>query len=519
MKRAYIRSILYNIGFYGLTATACVLCLPALLLPRKHAMWVVDLFIYTNYFLEKYVLGLRYEVRGVEHLPAHGSYIVAAKHQSAYETMKLHILFKDPAIILKKELLSIPIWGWYLKKSDVIAIDRSSREAATKSIQEGAIHMKEEGRPIVIFPQGTRVKVDATPKEKPYKIGVARIQEATGLPIIPLAMNSGMYWPRNSFFKSKGTVVFEFLKPIEPGIERGKLIAKLEKEVEGASNALMEEARKKQTDEETQRRTPLLGLVGFVLLVLAGFWTYSAYWHLVAKHVYAAYIEQVTALKGEDGPENLPAVSGYPGKMTLQVPYEIINSPDGRMAVYNLSVSGWPFPHFPLLVQSGKLSIESEAWDGALNFDSMQARLRVDGNLVTFEESDLIAGDFTGHIIGSLDFNQKPFPKMDVLVTLENHQTLLNDLAVVKIIDARTALFLGSGFEALRDPDTGFVSLPIHQKGEMLMAGPLPVMRLPIYSDVSIKRTRPTIPTQRAPSQPSPESSGPDLDSLQDPVP
>ena len=113
MKRNYIRSILYNFSFYGLTAVACFLCLPALLLPRKLAMGVVYAFVHTNAFLEKYVLGLSYEVRGAEHLPDSGSYIIAAKHQSAFETMKLHILFKDPAVILKKELLNIPLWGWY----------------------------------------------------------------------------------------------------------------------------------------------------------------------------------------------------------------------------------------------------------------------------------------------------------------------------------------------------------------------------------------------------------------------
>ena len=243
MKRNYIRSILYNILFFGLTAIACFLCLPALLLPRKQAMAVPHAFVAVNAFLERTVLNLRYEIRGAEHLPQDGSYILAAKHQSAYETMKLHILFKDPAIILKKELLSIPLWGWYLAKSDVIAIDRSSPEAAVKSIQDGARHMKEMGRPIVIFPQGTRVKVDATTKEKPYRVGVARVQEATDLPIIPMAMNAGVFWPRNAFWKSSGTVVFEFLPPVNPGMDRSDLLSHLEEVIETTSNRLMDEAR------------------------------------------------------------------------------------------------------------------------------------------------------------------------------------------------------------------------------------------------------------------------------------
>ena len=243
MKRAYIRSILYNILFFGLTAIACLSCLPALVMPRKIAMGVVYGFVHTNLFLEKAVLGLSYEVRGMENLPKEGSYILAAKHQSAYETMKLHILFGDPAIVLKKELLRIPLWGWYLGKSDVIAIDRSSRNAAIESLRSGALRMKEQGRPIVIFPQGTRVCVDATTKEKPYKVGVARVQEATGLPIIPMAMNAGIFWPRNAFWKSSGRIVFEFLPPIDPELETSALLKKLEHDIEGTSIALMNEAR------------------------------------------------------------------------------------------------------------------------------------------------------------------------------------------------------------------------------------------------------------------------------------
>lgn len=495
MKRAYIRSIFYNLSFYGLTAGACVLCLPALLLPRKHAMWVVDMFVHTNAFLEKYVLGLKYEIRGAEHLPKRGAYIIAAKHQSAYETMKLHILFKDPAVILKKELLNIPLWGWYLKKSDVIAIDRSSREAAAKSIQDGAIHMKVEGRPIVIFPQGTRVQIDATTKEKPYKVGVARIQEATDLAIIPMAMNAGMYWPRNSFFKSSGTVVFEFLKPIKPGMDRSKLMAKLEKQIETKSNALMDEAHDIIVKPKGTGYVPVIGLIGIVLFILAGFWGYSAYWHKIAAHARIAYVEKVSALKGGAAPENLPTISGYPGRMVVHVPHEIIQSPDGEFEVTNLKISGWPFPKFPLLVESDALRIQSKEWDDALHFDSMRAVLIVDGKELEFKESALQAGTFIGHVEGKIDFMQRPFPKMDVTVTLENHRKLLADLAVIKIIDTKTALFLGAGFDALRDEESGLVSLPIHQKGEMLMAGAFPVMRLPIYDlTTPPRRQKPPIP-------------------------
>ena len=167
-------------------------------------MAVVHGFAFTTAILEKYILGLTYEVRGQEHLPEQGSYIIAAKHQSSYETFKLHTLFGDPAIVLKKELLRIPLWGMYLKKSDVIAIDRSSPKTAIKSIKDGAQHVKEQGRPIIIFPQGTRVSIDTTAQEKPYKIGIMRLQEATNLPIIPMAINTGYFQPKHKWCKKPG---------------------------------------------------------------------------------------------------------------------------------------------------------------------------------------------------------------------------------------------------------------------------------------------------------------------------
>ncbi len=132
--------------------------IPFVYCSRKTTLRISHIFNNGVYYIEKYVLGLDYEVRGLEYMPKEGSYLIAAKHQSAYETMKLHRLFGDPSIILKKELLSIPIWGKFLGKLDIIAIDRSNGESAISSIIDGAHRMKEQGRPIVIFPQGTRSK-------------------------------------------------------------------------------------------------------------------------------------------------------------------------------------------------------------------------------------------------------------------------------------------------------------------------------------------------------------------------
>lgn len=238
----FIRSTLFNLTFYSATAIACVLCLPGLFLPKPKAMVIVRAFVGTIYFLEKHILGLDYKVVGKENLPKSGSFIVAAKHQSPYETFKLNILFDDPAIVLKKELLRIPLWGRFLAKIDPIAIDRSQGRNAMKQIIEGALHVKEQGRPMVIFPQGTRVYTYETAKDRPYKAGVARMYRETELPVIPLALNTGAFWPRKSWTKKSGTVTFEFLKPIEPGLSDQEFLHDLQTRLEEASNKLHDEA-------------------------------------------------------------------------------------------------------------------------------------------------------------------------------------------------------------------------------------------------------------------------------------
>ena len=200
----------------------------------------------SNYYIEKYVMGLDYEVRGAEHLPKDGSFLVAAKHYSTYETFKIHLLFRDPAIILKKELAMIPIWGWLALTAGMIAIDRSTGDSAMKSIVEGANRLKREGRPIVIFPQGTRVSLDDKPERKPYKFGILRMQDATGLPIIPMATNSGVFWPRRSFFIKPGKVIFEFFPAIEKGGDMKESHQKMAKIIEENSNRLVNEALEKK---------------------------------------------------------------------------------------------------------------------------------------------------------------------------------------------------------------------------------------------------------------------------------
>ena len=489
-------------------------------------MATVHAFVHTVYFLERHILGLDYEIRGAENLPKEGPYIIAAKHQSAYETMKLHILFKDPAVILKKELLSIPLWGLYLKKSDPIAIDRSTPDKAIASIKAGAEHIKEQGRPIVIFPQGTRVPVEISAKEKPYKVGVSRIQDATGLPIIPMALNAGMFWPKRGWFKSPGRVIFEFLEPVPAGMERSKLLAKLEKDTENATQSLMNEAKEKELNSSGTKIT----LVSLLALLLVVFGLYSALWFAAANQIKQEYPLALADLTGSDTPVAPPVITGYPGKLKIHVAKEILQTDDGTVHVQNLWAEGWPIPSLPINVRTGPIEVKNFKWDDPLSFDSLYAKLKYNRSTLNIFESALKQDDFILSVEGMADLRQEPFPYLDMEVSLKNHQSLLKNLAANGIIETRMALFMGAGLTSLANKN-GLVVLPLHQKDQMLYAGPIPVLSIP--NDEAPRRQAkrpspaPSFPAQSAPAlTPGPSapllpepSSGTDLDSLPPPSP
>lgn len=232
----FLRSLAFNVAFYVWTAVVCVGILWSLLLPRPTMIRVITWYFGTVSWLERTLVGIRYEVRGREHVPRSGSFLLAAKHQSAWETMKLHFLVNDPAIILKRELLWIPIWGWYAARSRMIAVDRGAKGRAVASMVRNARPVRDEGRPIVIFPQGTRVAVGAY---RPYRIGVGVLYDHLKIPIVPMALNAGLYWARNSFIKRPGTIIVEFLPPIPPGLGRAKAMQELEERLEAASDRLV----------------------------------------------------------------------------------------------------------------------------------------------------------------------------------------------------------------------------------------------------------------------------------------
>lgn len=238
----FIRASLFNIVFYGLNIIACIACLPFLFAPRPVVMGMIRVYLKSIEFVERSILGLRYEVIGLENLPKTGGYIVAAKHQSPYETFKLHLLFNDPAVVLKRELLRIPIWGKFLRLTNPIAINRKAGKEAMKQVIDRTLTVKDEGRPVIIFPQGTRVYPWQTVEDKPYKFGLIRMYEKTGMPVVPLALNTGMFWPRTGWLKSGGKVTFKFLPPIAPGRDPAEVANEIETILERESLALQDDA-------------------------------------------------------------------------------------------------------------------------------------------------------------------------------------------------------------------------------------------------------------------------------------
>jgi 1-acyl-sn-glycerol-3-phosphate acyltransferase len=233
-----IRSLLFTLAFYLNSAAFLFFGSWLLLGPRRWAMMGLKAHaIASQWWLER-IVGTKLEVRGRERLPA-GPILVACKHQSAWDTFGLVPLFRDPAIVLKDELKWIPFYGWFCLKFEHILIKREKGGAALKRLIRDARSRAAQGREIVVFPEGTRRAPGAPPD---YKPGVVALYEGLGLPCVPVALNSGVFWPRRSVRRSPGTIVVEFLEPIPPGLPRATFRAELQRRIEEASARLAAEA-------------------------------------------------------------------------------------------------------------------------------------------------------------------------------------------------------------------------------------------------------------------------------------
>jgi len=234
-----IRSLLFNAAFYVVTAILLVGTLPVyLILPRWFAMGVVRTWAAWCVALLRALAGTRSEIRGRENLPT-GAALVAVKHQSAFETFALIPLLHNPTIVMKRQVRSFPIFGWYTIKSGMIHVDRAGKTEALRALVGRAREAVADGREIIIFPEGTRRPPGAPPA---YQSGIAMLYRSLGVPVVPVAVNSGLYWPRRSFLHYPGTIVVEFLPAIEPGLDSRAFLAELQRTIETASDRLLAEA-------------------------------------------------------------------------------------------------------------------------------------------------------------------------------------------------------------------------------------------------------------------------------------
>ena len=221
-----LRSLLFNIFLYTGIATVFLIALPALLLPPKITLLFGKFLGYYVVFIVRIFLSTRVEFKGIENIPKTEKYFVASAHQSMFETFALQSVLDYPVFILKKELLKIPLFGLYLKKIKSIEIirDTTTKENLNFFDKVAAI-VKNENRPLLIFPQGTRVKTEDV---VPFKKGVGRIYEALNISCIPVALNSGKVWPKKGVIKYPGKITVSFLEPIKPGLNRDDFIKSLE---------------------------------------------------------------------------------------------------------------------------------------------------------------------------------------------------------------------------------------------------------------------------------------------------
>ncbi len=237
------RSLLFNVLFYVTTTLFVVLGSPLLFAPRRWAMAALAVHSRFELWLIETIVGTRLEVRGKDKLPT-GACLVASKHQSAWETFALIPLFRDPALLMKRELFWIPFHGWFSKKFEMIPVDRDKGPSALRRMLREAKGRAAAGREIIIFPEGTRRPPGAPPD---YKTGVVLLYAALGIPCVPVALNSGLFWPRRSLIRRPGTIIVEFLDPIPPGLARAEFLARLTSAIETASDRLIAEANPKES--------------------------------------------------------------------------------------------------------------------------------------------------------------------------------------------------------------------------------------------------------------------------------
>ncbi len=231
----WLRSLFFNFGWYAGSAVIAIVGCPILLLPRRAVVAWSRFWIRFVLAWLKLTVGLTHRVSGYENLPP-GPCIIASKHQSSWETMSYTVLFDDAAIVLKRELVFIPVVGWAMARAGNITVARGDGARALRGLIRQAQARVKEGRSILIFPEGTRVAVGA---EQPYQGGIAALYRMLDVPVVPVALNSGLFWGRRQFVKRPGVISMEILPPIPPGLKREAFMATLRERIEGATSRLV----------------------------------------------------------------------------------------------------------------------------------------------------------------------------------------------------------------------------------------------------------------------------------------
>ena len=224
-----LRSLLFNLFLYTGIVVVFLIALPSLFLPKKITLLFGKFLGNYVVFIVRIFLNTKVEFKGIDNIPKTEKYFVASAHQSMFETFALQKVLDYPIFILKKELLKIPLFGLYLKKINSIEIVRNTTTKDNLNFFDRVADIiKNENRPLLIFPQGTRVKID---DKVPFKKGVGRIYEALNISCVPIALNSGKVWPKYGIIKHPGKITVSFLAPIKPGLDRDEFIENLETKI------------------------------------------------------------------------------------------------------------------------------------------------------------------------------------------------------------------------------------------------------------------------------------------------
>jgi 1-acyl-sn-glycerol-3-phosphate acyltransferase len=233
-----VRSAIFQLVFYINTTLFSLATLPFYLASPKAMVRVAQAWGRTNIWLLRLICGIKLELRGRENIPS-GPLLVASKHQSAWETVALMTFFDYPTFVLKRELTWIPVFGWSLIKAGMIPLEREAGKGALAGLIERVRRALADQRQVLIFPEGTRRAIGAEPD---YKLGLVQVYMAAGVPCLPVALNSGVFWPRRSFLRYPGTLVVEFLPPIPAGLPRSAFFRRLQSDLESATARLVREA-------------------------------------------------------------------------------------------------------------------------------------------------------------------------------------------------------------------------------------------------------------------------------------